>query len=322
MVTRMMDVPDRRSLAVRRLRRATKVAVTWAPVNRALTTGVRAALPQGSTLREPAARYLPRAGLVEAPLPDGRVLRMRSRGDDDIATRLFWFDWAGHEPETARPFYELATSAQTTLDIGAHVGYFSLLAAHANPAGHVYAFEPLPRVFERLTDNVRLNDLPNVSCEPVALGSPGGQTEFFHVKSGIPSSSSLSRRFMQSIVPADQLTSTKVDVVQVDDFVNARGLSVDLVKMDTETTEDEVFRGMTETLARDRPHIFCEILDERVGQSIEQILRPLDYEFVLLTPTGEVRCEHLAPDGRGRNFLFRVPNRPVTSPPGARTTRG
>ncbi len=117
---------------------------------------------------------------------------------------------------------------------------------------------------------------------------------------------------MQSVVPADELTSSKVEVVQVDDFVSARGLSVDLIKMDTETTEDEVFRGMTATLARDRPHIFCEILDEAVGQAIERILRPLGYEFVLLTPNGEIRREHTVPDARWRNFLFRVPSPPLS----------
>lgn len=298
---------QKRGLAVRRLRHAVKIGVTWPPLNRLLTSVLRAALPEDSNLGETAARYLPRTGLVETALPDGKLLRMRSLGDDGVATTLFWLGWTGHEPETARPFYKLAMSAQTTLDIGAHVGYFSLLAAHANPAGRVFAFEPLPRVFDRLTDNVKLNHLQGVSCEPVAVGSPAGQMEFFHVKDGIPSSSSLSQAFMQSIVSADELTSSKVDVVQVDDFVNARRLRVDLIKMDTETTEDEVFRGMTETLARDHPQIFCEVIDERVGRTIEQILRPLGYEFVLLTPKGEIRCEHLIPDVAWRNFLFRVP---------------
>lgn len=303
------DPTDRRGSFTRRLRASVKSVLTWRPLNLVLTSAVHGALPRGSRLREPAARYLPRAGLVEATLPDGSSLRLRSRGDDDIATKIFWLGWAGHEPETARLFYGLAASARTTLDIGAHVGYFSLLAAHANPGGHVYAFEPLPRVFARLTDNVRLNGVQNVSCEPLAVGSPAGQTEFFHVKSGIPSSSSLSKRFMQSIVPPDELTSTMVDVVQVDDFVNAKGLSVELIKMDTETTEDDVFRGMIQTLARDRPRIFCEILDDTVGQAIEQILRPLGYEFVLLSPTGEVRREHIVPDVTSRNFLFQVPSR-------------
>jgi len=166
---------------------------------------------------------------------------MRSRGDDDIATTLFWQGWDGHEPETAKPFYELATSARTTLDIGAHVGYFTLLAGRANPDGRVFAFEPMPHVRERLIANVRLNGLSNVSWEASALGSPSGKAEFFHVPDGIPSSSSLSEGFMRSVVRDQQIVSSMVDVIEVDEYVEANALSVDLIKIDTETTEDKVF---------------------------------------------------------------------------------
>jgi FkbM family methyltransferase len=41
-------------------------------------------------------------------------------------------------------FWRLACKARVTLDIGAHVGYYSVLAGMANPAGTVFAFEPLP----------------------------------------------------------------------------------------------------------------------------------------------------------------------------------
>lgn len=230
---------------------------------------------------------------------------MSSRGDDGVASTIYWHGWAGYEPETATPFLKLATSARVTLDIGAHVGYFTLLAAQANPAGRIYAFEPLPRVFERLTANVRLNGINNVTCEPMAMGNEKGHAEFFHVKNRIPSSSSLSQRFMTSIVPSDQLTSSPVEVTQIDDFVDANGLVVDLIKLDTETTEDSVLQGAVRTLSRDHPLIVCEVLEQAIGREIERILRPLGYEWFRLTPDGEIWCEHLTPDKHWRNFLFR-----------------
>ncbi len=271
-----------------------------------LTGALRATLPPSMQRRPRVARFAPRAGIVETPLPASGVLRMCSRGDDEIASMLFWRGWDGHEPETVRPFYELARSSTVTMDIGAHVGYFALLASHVNPSGHVYAFEPLPRVFERLQRNVDLNAVSNVRCLPAAVGSPPGTAEFFHVKEGIPSSSSLSQTFMRSIVSDDQLTSSTVEVVEIDEFVDTNALSrVDLVKVDTETTEAAVFKGMLRTLERDRPAIFCEVLDDVVGEAIETILKPLDYEFLLLTGAGQVRREHIRPDDRWPNFLFR-----------------
>jgi FkbM family methyltransferase len=280
---------------------------TWEPLNRLVTGLLRGALPERVQRRPALSHYVRRVGVVAARLPNGRPLRIWSRGDDGIAAELFWRGWAAHERETTSLFFELATSARVTLDIGAHVGYFSLLASHANPAGSVYAFEPLAQVRERLQRNLALNGVTNVTCVPLAVGSPGGSAEFFHIARGVPSSSSLSKGFMQTIVAPEQLMSSTVEVVEADDFVAAHGLTdIDLVKVDTETTEAAVFRGMLRTLRRDQPDIICEVLDAEVAQDIEALLAPLSYEFFLLTESGPVQCPHIRPDPAWRNFLFRA----------------
>ncbi len=297
-------------MQLQHLRRSLKAAVVAPSVNRTLTTVLRAALPPRTRMRPSVARYLPRVGVVEANLPGGGVLRLWSRGDDEVASIVFWRGWAGHEPETAIAFFEWARSARVTLDIGAHVGYFALLAACANPAGRVFAFEPLSRVRDRLVRNVALNDLENVASLPVALGSRSGKAEFFHVDDCIPSSSSLSGEFMRSIVDESRLGSSEVDVMTVDQFVAENGLagSVDLVKMDTENTEDEVLRGMTRTLVTDRPVIVCEVLQRRTGEAIEAILTPLGYQICHLKAGGPERCDHIRPDPAWRNFCFLPPD--------------
>lgn len=281
---------------------------TWPPLNRVVTNLLRAALPP-RVLRQPTfVHHARRVGVVEATLPNGTVIRVWSRGDDGITGSLFWLGWTAHEPETTRPFYELAVSARITLDIGAHVGYFALLSAHANPAGRVYAFEPLDRVRARLEHNLALNQVSNVTCVPVAAGFPGGVAQFFHVSGrAVPSSSSLSRSFMESVVGREELTSSTVEVIELDDFVESHGLTgVDLIKVDTETTEAAVFRGMLRTLRRDRPHIVCEVLDAEVAEAIELLLAPLGYLFFRLTATGPVPCAHITPDPQWRNFMFQA----------------
>lgn len=255
-------------------------------------------------------RYLRRSGLVEARLPNGRTLRMWSRGDDDVAGRLYWLGWRGYEPETAEVFFDLASRARTTIDVGAHVGYFTLLAAHAGANGRVVALEPLPRVHDRLLHNVALNGLDNVTCLRTAAAERGGRAPFFHVGHGIPTSSSLSADFMASVVDEHELHSSQVDVDTVDEIVRRLGLAhVDLVKVDVEATEAAVLRGMRATLERDRPIVICEILETGVGEEIEQLLRPLGYRFDLLTGDGPVTAPHLRPHPRWRNHRL-VP--PVT----------
>src|SRR5205814_5357903 len=109
-------------------------------------------------------KHLHRVGMVRRKLPNGRTLRLWSRADDWVSNQVYWRGWSGYEPERVPLFFRLASRAQVTLDVGAHVGFFTLLAAHANPAGRVFAFEPMPAIQERLRYNVGLNQLDNVEC--------------------------------------------------------------------------------------------------------------------------------------------------------------
>lgn len=202
--------------------------------------------------------------------------------------------------------FELARSARVTLDIGAHVGYYALLASLANPEGRVYAFEPLHRVRQRLLRNVDLNTVGNVTCVAAAVGGQDGRGAFFHVRDGIPSSSSMSGDFMRSIVAADRLVTSDVEVITVDSFVarNPLAATVDLVKIDTETTEVEVLRGMAHTLETARPTIICEVLTESTGRALTDLLRPLSYEFFLLTDDGPAHRDEVRPSPEWRNYAF------------------
>ena len=293
------------------LKRPLRAARSWAPLNVPLTTACRAGIRALGVAPGPLARFLPRVGLVEAPLPDGGRLRMWSRADDDVTPQVYWKGWAGHEPETSPLFYDLARAARTTIDVGAHVGYFALLAAHANPSGRVYAFEPHPVVYERLARNRELNELGNLSCESFAVGSEAGTAQFFHVREGIHSSSSLSQAFMESIVDNARLISSEVEVVSLDEFVAARDINdVDLMKIDTETTEDAVFVGMTRILEEHQPVIFCEILQDREAKIIEEILQPFGYRFYLLEGGGPMLCDHITPHPYWRNFCLVPHSRP------------
>src|SRR5262245_49359708 len=134
------------------------------PFNYLATTTVRSLLNAAGQQSEKIIKHLHRVGAVGAPLPNGRCLRLWSRGDDWVSNQVYWRGWAGYERETAPLFFRLASNAQVTFDVGAYIGYFSLLAAHANPNGRVFAFEPMPAIHDRLRQNVALNQLTNVEC--------------------------------------------------------------------------------------------------------------------------------------------------------------
>jgi len=272
------------------------------PLNYLLTSTARGLLRATGRRSEFLLKHLHRAGVAECVLPNGKKLKLWSRGDDWVSTQIFWRGLQGYEPETAPLFLRLAAHARVTLDIGAYVGFYTLLAAQANPAGRVFAFEPLPRVYERLQKNVALNKLANVECIRAAVSDQKGRAEFYTAGS-LPTSSSLSFEFMKNGPELDKLM---VEVVTVDEFVEARQLAVvDLVKIDTESTEPLVLKGMEQTIRLHRPIIICEVLKGRGSErAIEEFFRPMDYRFYLLTAEGAVRQNKLEGHPEWLNYLF------------------
>ena len=135
------------------------------------------------------------------------------------------------------------------LDIGANVGLISLLAAKkVGKTGKVYAFEPVPKIFARLQENIALNGFNNVEPVPLALSSQKGKAMIF-VAHG---ASSLFRRVSDEFV--------EVPTERLDDFVEQEGIErVDAIKLDVEGAELHVIRGADKTIRRFKPIMMVEI---------------------------------------------------------------
>ncbi len=285
------------------LRAELKGLRAWPPLNLPTTAVARAILRSVGRQSEFLIKHLPRVGVVRDRLPNGHTLTLWSRGDDWIANQVFWRGWEGYERETSALFFRLAARSRVTLDVGAYVGFYALLAAHANPQAAVFAFEPLPSVFSRLRNNVEANGLSNIECVEAAVGAADGMADFYHVAAETPSSSSLSYDFMR---PTAGLTRSRVRVVALDTFLGERNVAdVGLMKIDTETTEIDVLRGATQLLRRSKPLILCGVLPGHdVEGPLEDLLRPLGCHFYLLGPRGPEAREPVAADASRLNYLF------------------
>jgi len=149
-----------------------------------------------------------------------------------------------YEPLTSALFRECAREGGTVLDIGAHVGVFSLLAAQAvGPGGHVYAFEPAPGNLEVLRRNVAINGLANVTCLGQAVSDQVGKAAF------VIAEANDSNSFYSHPLSAQRGT-LQVDCVTVDSFLAGR--RADVIKIDAEGAEISVLRGMQRTLEMNR----------------------------------------------------------------------
>lgn len=148
-------------------------------------------------------------------------------------------------------------------DVGAHVGYFTLLAARTvGPSGLVVAFEPLPVNLTYLRRHVLTNGLENVRVIPWAVGRAGGSRSF-HSRSGTGRGRlGTSER------------GRKVRVCSLDEL-RQRGVlpRPDVIKMDIEGGEVEALDGASEVLANDRPVL---LLSTHGGTAREACIERLD----------------------------------------------
>jgi FkbM family methyltransferase len=190
----------------------------------------------------------------------GPPIRMSLVLRDAIAKAVFLY--GTYEICGTRLMQAFLRPGMTFVDVGANIGYYTLLAARAVGAtGAVYAFEPNAPVRARLEENLRLNgllggDRDRIHVRPHAVARVSGEIQFY--RSTVSDNSGLS-----SILPgagrADD--AEVVPCVSLDDFAAALpdGKPIHLMKIDVEGAEMEVLGGGGGVLSRaDGPAIIFE----------------------------------------------------------------
>lgn len=179
-----------------------------------------------------------------------------------------------YEPETFRFFRENLKAGQTVLDIGAHIGLFSVVAARlVGESGKVFAFEPTPFTRGVLGEVVALNECNNiVEIRPEAVAAEFGETVFFDTGDTISNANSL-------VKTARSKVEIPITVTSVDKFVTERNLKVDCLKIDVEGVELDLLRGARETLLTQRPVARLGLHPPFIvqnGQSLDEIWQLLE----------------------------------------------
>jgi FkbM family methyltransferase len=176
-------------------------------------------------------------------LPSGStiILPRQSASASEVYVTNADIDW-GSEALFAR----FAAAGRDFLDIGAHVGYYSVYLSPL--VRRAYAFEPDPRNIENLRANARLAG--NVEVVEEAVSSRDGFARL-SVGHGSAVSSLEGGR--------DGGEGIEVKTVTIDSFAASRpGIDVGLIKTDVEGHDLEALRGMSELVARCQPLILTE----------------------------------------------------------------
>ena len=178
------------------------------------------------------------------------------------------------EPAVQKLLLECLNPGDVFYDIGANVGYFSLLACKlVGDYGEVHCFEPLPENAAILRANLAANGFSNFTVHECALSDDSGNATL--VVADLPGQAALARERAGG-------RALTVATVRLDDLELPLPT---LVKIDVEGAEDRVLTGMRQTLARARPAIVVEIHADR-REPVLALLRSAGYDSTDLDDAG------------------------------------
>jgi len=226
-----------------------------------------------------------------------------------------------YEPETSRLLIGLLEPGDSFIDIGGHIGYFSLLAAAiVGPSGKILTFEPETTNQDRLRANISDNHYNNINLVPCAVGESTEDVQFYinQDNDGGHAMWDISRHEF-NIKSRENTEIRTVPQTTLDLYLQNTDLGkLRMIKMDVEGSELKVLRGAKQTLLKYQlPFIIAEVNRYALAQlgSSEEDLRSymseLGYEAYVPTET------HIAKLKPGEyydynyvfNLLFAAPGR-------------
>ncbi|OGQ23332.1 MAG: hypothetical protein A3I05_05185 [Deltaproteobacteria bacterium RIFCSPLOWO2_02_FULL_44_10] len=181
-----------------------------------------------------------------------------------------------YENKMHETFNNVLKAGMSVVDIGAHIGLFSLIAGQKVGAeGHVYAFEPMPRCYELLQKNIQLYNLNNVEAIQSIVTNKQGKTELWMDKYY----SILGSLHKDNLMNKGE--KVEVDAITLDHFflgTDSHERRIDIIKMNIQGAEGLVIDGAKQLLRSKGPTIFMEFWPfglKKMGSDPEQLFDTL-----------------------------------------------
>ncbi|WP_321369273.1 FkbM family methyltransferase [uncultured Draconibacterium sp.] len=191
----------------------------------------------------------------------GAKLRMIDRTPNLIYFK-FYKRVKAYEPALTKSLHDLLKTQDnpTFVDIGAHLGYFSILTASWIKDGNpVYSFEPNPDFFKTLSENIAMNNLQDkIRPYQLALSNKKGKAKM----------GGFDARVMNEDEAGD------INTITFDQFCENEGIEPEIIKIDVHGAEGKILDGMPKVL-KTVSHVFCETHHKIHGFTVEDIVQKL-----------------------------------------------
>jgi FkbM family methyltransferase len=216
---------------------------------------------------------------------------------DWIQAQLYFLGEYYTERQVCDGWLSLIKEGSVILDIGANIGYYSLLSSKIDNV-KIHAFEPDQRNRERLDYHIKINNANNISLYSKALSDSKGQSHFISHSDDNWGMSHISSEGKGDLIN----TST------IDSFVKEKYIGkIDIIKIDTEGHELNVVKGGNLTIERDKP-VFAIEVSEKNRISLELFFKNINYDFLEVSAKGFRKTKNINAD---QNLCFFIPKKVI-----------
>ncbi len=208
---------------------------------------------------------------------------------------------SSYEENVTEAFLKYLKSDTCFLDIGANIGYYSLLAASQCPEGKVISFEPDATNFRYLKTSILYNGFDSViQAHNLAASDKNEPIYLYEVNHSANSGAKVTAKEKESLNPYIHTSNPqfqRVEAVQLDSFLS--GERIDIVKLDIEGHEPFALLGMKELLTQHQPVIITEfaplslnLIGKMSPEEFLQFLIDLNYQIHIIDEDGSlVHCD-------------------------------
>jgi FkbM family methyltransferase len=179
---------------------------------------------------------------------------------DCLTSEQYWWTRDSYEDDERRELVAYLKPDSILFDVGAHAGFWEVILA--SRCRHVYAFEPSPRNFDRLSRNIAQNRIQNVTAVAAAVSDETARVSFLE-------NGSMSHLGEKGI---------EVNAIQLDEYA-AQHEPPTVVKIDIEGHAGAALRGMRHTLSQYKPVLFIELHDADEDAACHAVVDDLGYKF-------------------------------------------
>lgn len=257
---------------------------------------------------------IPPSGILKLSSSENVVFKLKTNQTNYMSKLIFW-EGGLTQFEYTDIFIRLIRKVDTFFDVGANIGFYSLVAAAENKNCRVVGFEPATGPLFYFRENVNINGFQHIKIEPIALSNQNGEIEFFEIRNR-------KYKYLRHNLAGESNTkqmadncfsvSVKVKTTTLDEYVKSNDIKkIDLIKMDTEGTENLILESSDFVLKEMKPVIICETLFNVIEPELESILKKYGYEFYNHTNSGlqKVKTIIRKSDDGVRNCFFVHPDK-------------